>query len=110
MHRHVSCNIGSNLPAEVDSEAGTCPTAPEPASQPRWAPALPRVPWHRTHGEESRALHGLWLWILPPAERAPGYHASCGPLWAVGHKHKERPSRPTCAARPACSQCMLACF
>jgi hypothetical protein len=110
MHHHVSRNIGSILPAEVDSEPTTYPTAPEPTSQPRWAPVSPHVPWHQTEGEESRALRGLWLWILPPVERALGCHVSCGPLWAVGHKHKERPSMPTYAARPACSQCMLACF
>jgi hypothetical protein len=35
---------------------------------------------------------------------APGYHASNNPLWAVGLKHKEKPNRPTCVARPTCSQ------
>jgi hypothetical protein len=28
-----------------------------------------------------------------PVGRALGYHASCGPLWAVGLKHEEKLSR-----------------
>jgi hypothetical protein len=28
------------------------------------------------------------------AGRAPGYHTSCSPLWAVGLKHEEKPSMP----------------
>jgi hypothetical protein len=49
--RHVSRSTEICLPAEVGSEATTCPAAPEPASLVQRAPAPPRV---------------SWLWNLPP--------------------------------------------
>jgi hypothetical protein len=45
-----------------------------------------------------------------PMARAPGSRASCSPLWVVGLKHKEKPSRPACAARLTYSQCTCARF
>jgi hypothetical protein len=48
---HVSRSTEICLPAEVGSEATTCPAAPEPASLVQRAPAPPRV---------------SWLWNLPP--------------------------------------------
>jgi hypothetical protein len=64
-HRHVSCTIGSSLPAEVGSKAATCLAALEPASQPRWDMAPPRVMRHRTRLEGSRASRVPWLQIYP---------------------------------------------
>jgi hypothetical protein len=55
-----------------------------------------RAPMHRvSYGSGSHL----------PAGRALSYHTSCDLLWAMGLKHKEKPSRPVCAARLACSQC-----
>jgi hypothetical protein len=39
-----------------------------------------------------------------PAGKTLGSRASCGPMWAAGLKHEERPSRPACAVRLICSQ------
>jgi hypothetical protein len=64
--------------AEVDSEATMCPVAPEPTSLMRRAPD---------------PLGGLQSATCPAA-----------PLWTVGLKYKEKPSRPVCAARLVCSQ------
>jgi hypothetical protein len=60
------------------------------ASRLRWALALPRVLWLRTSPPGGG---GLWR-----------CHVSRGSLCATSFKHKEMPSRPACAARPACSQ------
>jgi hypothetical protein len=48
MHCHIPCSSKPHLPAEVGSNAATCPVASDLASLSRWAPALPRVPQHRT--------------------------------------------------------------
>jgi hypothetical protein len=97
-------------------QCATYPTSPDPASL--WggggfgAPRVIqlRILPHCRGGRQSAMcpmapdlaslLRGLWC----------RYRMSCGPLWASGLKHKEKPSRPACAARPACSQCTHACF
>jgi hypothetical protein len=89
--RRVSSSTGSFLPTEVGSRAATCLVALDPSSQPRWASTLPRVPWLWTCVEGSRSCLS--------AGRAPSCHASHGPLWAAGYKHKKRHSRPAHAAR-----------
>jgi hypothetical protein len=109
--------------------AATCPTAPDPTSQLRWALGLPRVQqirdppssqgglWHHHvyHGSRpvGRALERRMSYDSGSclhAGRALGCHVSCGPVCAMGHRHKEKPSRPACSARPACSQHTRACF
>jgi hypothetical protein len=103
--------------------AAMCPVTSDPASQLRWDLRLPRVQrlrnlppsqgglWccHVSQGTRpiGRALehhmsHGSRSCL--PAGRAPSSHASSDPLWAVGLKHEEKPSRPACAAGLACSQ------
>jgi hypothetical protein len=66
---HVSRGPSPCLLAEMSSSAATCPLALDLAFLPRWAPALPRVPWLRAlspQGESSSAttcpmaLGGLW--------------------------------------------------
>jgi hypothetical protein len=89
---HMSYGFGSRLSAEVGSSATTCPMALDLASWLRWASALPCVLWLRTSPPDRGGLRC--------------YHVSHGSLWAMSFKHKEKPSRPTCAARHACSQCM----
>jgi hypothetical protein len=74
---------GPYLFAKVGSGATTCPMAPNPegtgATMCTMAPD-PIALWR-----------GLWR-----------YHVSCGSLWVVSLKHKEKPSWPACAARLAC--------
>jgi hypothetical protein len=85
---HVFRGSRSCLPFREGSGAATCPVAPDPASLFRRAPALPRVPRHR-----------------PPPPCSGGLrccHVSCGSLWAVDIKNKERLSWSTYAARLAC--------
>jgi hypothetical protein len=52
-------------PSRGGLRAATCPAAPRPAFQPRWAPTSPRVPWLQTRGEGSGAPCVLRFWILP---------------------------------------------
>jgi hypothetical protein len=44
VHCHMPCGSGPCLPTKAGSNATTCPSAPDPASLLRRAPALPRVP------------------------------------------------------------------
>jgi hypothetical protein len=111
---HASCNFGPHLPTSVGFEATMCPTAPDLTSLPRWALALPRVPWLWTlppREEGSGAvtcslapnLTSLprWALALPPG---PGLaslrgelrccHVPHGPQRVVDHRNKERPSCP----------------
>jgi hypothetical protein len=53
----VSCGLRPRFLAELSSGAVTCSSALDLASLPRWAPALPRVPW---------------LQALPPREESSG--------------------------------------
>jgi hypothetical protein len=46
---HMPYSSGSRLTAREGSDAATCPTVLDPASLLDRAPALPRVPLHRTH-------------------------------------------------------------
>jgi hypothetical protein len=48
MSCHVPYGSGPHLPAEMGSDAATCPIAPDLASRLRWAPALPRAPQLQT--------------------------------------------------------------
>jgi hypothetical protein len=62
---HISCSFRPHLPAEVGSDATTCPMALDIASLLRWAPALSHVPRLRT---------------LPPWwGELRCCHVSCGP-------------------------------
>jgi hypothetical protein len=113
----------------VHPHAATCPVAPDPTSQPKWAPRLPCVQrcrdpppiqgWlrrrHVSHGSgptgtvlEHHVSCGSESSL--PVGRAPRCHASCGLLWAVSHKHKEKPSSPAPTTRLGCSQRTRACF
>jgi hypothetical protein len=47
-HSHVPYGSEPRLPAEVDSDAASCPMAPGLASRLRWDPVLPCVLWLRT--------------------------------------------------------------
>jgi hypothetical protein len=93
---HVSYDSEPRLPAEVGSDAATCPMSLDHASSVRWTPAQSRV---------------LCLWTSPPGwgglRRCHVYRCS---LWVVGLKHKEKSSRYACAGRHACSQCTCARF
>jgi hypothetical protein len=91
---HVSSYTGSCLPGEVGSGAATCLAAPGPAFQSRWAPMLPRALGSRPTGRASKHRMSCGSESYLPARRSPGYHVSYGPLWAVGHRYKEKPSRP----------------
>jgi hypothetical protein len=42
---HARCSFGPHLPAEVSSEAATCPAAPGLTSLLRWAPVMPHGSW-----------------------------------------------------------------
>jgi hypothetical protein len=42
---HVAYGLGPHLLDELSSGTATCSSAPDLASLPRWAPALPRVRW-----------------------------------------------------------------
>jgi hypothetical protein len=107
----------------VHPRVTTCHAALGPTSQLGWAPGLPRVQrfrdpppsqgrlrcCHVYHGfgpagraPERRVSCGTGSSL--PMGRAPGYHASCRPLWVVSLKHKEKPSRPACAAMLSYSQ------
>jgi hypothetical protein len=119
-------------PCKGGLQCATCPAAPDPASVQGRA-LMCHVSYNSRSclsvGVSSDAPRVLQLQILPPYRgglrstrvscgfrfrlpvgRAPGCHASCGPLWAVSHKHKEKPSMPTCAAKPTCSQHMHTYF
>jgi hypothetical protein len=126
----VSCSLGPRLPVEVDSGAATCPVAPGLASLLRWAPVLPRVPWHRAlpPREESSGtvtcssaldLTSLPRWA-PVLSRIPGLaslrgelrccHVRHDPQRAVDHRNKERPSCPRHVAGLACVQSTVAYY
>jgi hypothetical protein len=73
---HVFRGSRSCLPFREGSGAVTCPVASDPTSLLGRAPALPRVPRHR-----------------PPPPCSGGLrccHVSCGSLWVVDIKNKER--------------------
>jgi hypothetical protein len=122
---HVSCNSGPHPPAEVGSGATTCLAALDLTSLPRWAPALPRVPWPWTLPPcrgglqcchmfcSSRPLlpvkEGSGAAVCPtasdPASLLGGLrccHAPRDTLWAVGLRYKERLSWPSYVARLTC--------
>jgi hypothetical protein len=120
----VARGLGHRLLAELSSCAATRSSAPDLASLPRWAPALPRVPWLRAlppREESSDAatcssaldLASLARWA-PALPRGPGLaslrgvlrccHVSHGPHQVVDHMNKEGPSCPRHAAGLACVQ------
>jgi hypothetical protein len=119
-----------HLLAELSSSATTRTSASDLVSQSRWAPALPRVPWHRAlppREESSNAatcssaldITSL-LWWAPALPHGPGItsprgelrccHVSHGFQRAVDHKNKERPSYPRHIAGLACVQSTVACY
>jgi hypothetical protein len=105
-HCHVSCSLGSHLPAEVGSGAITCHAALDLVSVLRWAPMLPRVP----------RLRSLPFWEVSssvatcPMALGSAFlrgdlrccHVSHGPRRAVDHRNKERLSCPKHAASLTC--------
>jgi hypothetical protein len=126
----VSCGPGPRLLAELSSDAATCSSALDLASLPRWAPALPRVPWLRAlppQEESSDAakcssapdLASLLRWA-PVLQRGPGLtsprgelrccHIPHDPQRAVDHRNKERPSCHMHAAGLTCVQSTVACY
>jgi hypothetical protein len=70
----VSCSPGPRLPAEVGSDAATCPVAPGLASLLSSALTLPRVPQLWTSPPVDRWALALprvpWLQALPPREES----------------------------------------
>jgi hypothetical protein len=90
---HAFLSSGPHLPAEVGSSAITCSLAPDLASLPRWALALPRGPGLTSPREELRCCH------VPH-----------DPQWAVDHRNKEGPSCPKHAAGLACVQSTATCY
>jgi hypothetical protein len=87
---HVSNGSGPRLSAEVGSGTATCPMALDLASWLRWAPSLPCVLCLRTSPPSWGGLRRC--------------HVSHDSLRATSFKHKEKPNKPACAARHACSQ------
>jgi hypothetical protein len=120
----------SRLLAELSSSAVTRSSAPDLASLPRWAPALPHVPWLRAlpPREESSSttmcssapdLTSLPRWA-PALPRGPSLasrrgelrccHVPHGPQRVVDHRNKEGPSCPRHAAGLVCVQSTVACY
>jgi hypothetical protein len=100
--------FGSRLSAEVGSAAATFSMAPNLTSWPRWAPALSRVIWLRTPPPDRGGLQRCHV-SYSSRPRLPvevGFGAATCPtgLCATSLKHKEKPSKPACAARHAYSQ------
>jgi hypothetical protein len=88
VHHQVFRSFGSCLLDEVGSETAMCPATLKPTFLVRRAPV-----------RDVSCGSGSCLSV----GRAPGSRASGAPLWAVGFKHEEKPSRPACAARLAYS-------
>jgi hypothetical protein len=127
---HVSRGPGPRLLAELSSGAATCSSAPDLASLPRWAPALPRVPeiWALPPREESSGdatcssaldLVSLSRWapalpcdpdLASPRGELRCCHVPHGPQRAVDHGNKERHSCPRHAAGLTCVQSTVACY
>jgi hypothetical protein len=130
---HRSYGTRPHLPTEVSSGATTCPTAPNPTFLPRWAPALPCIPWHRT---PPPCWGGLWSYHMSygsgphlPTEVGSNPIACpmaldlasrpgrvpvlpCVPQFPMRHGpqiYKERLSWPTYAAKLVCFQGTHAC-
>jgi hypothetical protein len=118
------------LLAKLSSGTATRSSAPDLASLPRWAPALPCVSWLRAlpPREESSGtatcfsapdLASLSRWA-PTLPRGSGLasprgelqccHVLRGPQRAMDHRNKERPSCPRHAAELACVQSTVACY
>jgi hypothetical protein len=76
MHYHVPYSSGPHLPAEVGSGAAICSTAPDLASLPRWALALPCFPQPQTSPPNRGGLLRYHVSRsprpLPPAEVGSG--------------------------------------
>jgi hypothetical protein len=126
----VSRDPRPHLLVELSTGAATRSSAPDLASLPRWAPALPRVPWLRAlpPREESSgaatcfsapnlASLSRWAPALPrgPALASPRgelwcYHVPHGPQRDVDHMNKEGPSCLWHAAGLACVQSTVACY
>jgi hypothetical protein len=126
----VSRGPGPRLLVELSSSAATCSSTLDLASLPRWAPALPRVPWLRAlppREESSGAatcssapdLTSLSRWASalscgPGLTSLRGEHRCChvlyDPQWAVYHRNKERPSCLRHAAGLACVQSTVTCY
>jgi hypothetical protein len=121
---------GPHLLVEMSSGVATHSSAPDLASVPRWAPALPRVPWLRAlppreessdAGMCSSALDLIslprWALTLP---RGPGLaslrgelrccHVPHDPQRTMEHRNKEGPSCPRHAAGLACVQSTITCY
>jgi hypothetical protein len=81
--RHVSNGPEPHLLAELSSGAATCSSAPDLTSLPRWAPALPRVPWLRAlsplcrHPEDRVSSHTSSKSRQGAMLASMHYHVSC---------------------------------
>jgi hypothetical protein len=126
----VSRGPEPRLLVELSFGAATCSSALDLASPPRWALALPRVPWLRTlppREENSGAatcssapdLTSLSRWapVLPrgPHLASPRGELRCchvphSPQRAVDHRNKERPNCLRHAAGLACVQSTVTCY
>jgi hypothetical protein len=92
----VARGPGPHLLTELSSGTATRSSAPDLASLPRWASALPHVPWLRA---------------LPPREESSGAATyPTTPQWAVDHRNKEGPSCPRHTAGLICVQSTVACY
>jgi hypothetical protein len=126
----VSRGLEPHLLAELSSDTAKCSSAPDLASLPRWAQALPRVPWLRALSprEESSGaatcsstpdLASLPRWALA-LPRGPGLastrgelrccHVPHSPQRAVDHRNKEETSCHRHAAGLACVQSTVTCY
>jgi hypothetical protein len=118
------------LLVELSCGTATCSSAPNLASLPRWALALPCVPWLRALPPREQSFSAAtcssaldlaslsrWASVL---SRGPGLACPKGELWcchvphgpqrAVDHKNKERPSCPRRVAELACLQSTAAYY
>jgi hypothetical protein len=116
--------------AKLSSSATKRSSAPDLASLPRWAPALPRIPWLQAlppREESSGAatcssapdLASLSRWA-PALPCGTGLASSRGelrcchvphsPQQAVGHRNKGGPNCPRHACGLACVQSTVACY
>jgi hypothetical protein len=115
MRYHVPYSFGPHLPAEVVSDAVTCPAALNLSSLPMWAPTPSRVPRPRTsplcRGGLQRFHMSLsfgsrflprWAPTLPHVLWLRCCHVFHSPQRVMDHKNKERLSCPRHAGRLTC--------
>jgi hypothetical protein len=115
MCTHMPCSTEPCLPIEVGSGVATCMVAPDPASLIGRVPAPSCVSWIQTPPPCKGGLRCATCPMAPNLASLPGglrcrHHMPCDFLWTTGFKHKEKPIRPTYAARHVCSPYTCTCF